>query len=225
MIPIHAILLRLVLAALLGGVIGYERQRHDWAAGLRTHMLVCVGAALTMMVSMDGFGDVLNKPGVSLDPSRVAAQVISGIGFLGAGTILFLKNKVIKGLTTAAGLWTTAAIGLSAGGGMYITSTATAVIVLIILAAIKPIEKKLFDKNKFTSLRININSRHTDINAIQQVLHKHHVEMDELRISAGENDSSTITILMARATLEPPSLALLHDMRNLPGVQEAELGR
>lgn len=225
MISIYAILLRLLLAALLGGVIGYERQRHDWAAGLRTHMLVCLGAALTMIVSMDGFGDVLNKPGVSLDPSRVAAQVISGIGFLGAGTILFMKNKVIKGLTTAAGLWTTAAIGLSAGGGMYITSTATAVIALIILAAIKPIEKKLFDKNKFTMLRISVNSRHADIGAIQQVLHNHHVEMDELRISAGDSDASIITVLMARATSESPSLALLHDMRNLPGVQEAELGR
>src|SRR6202012_4965894 len=116
---------------------------------LRTHMLVCVGAALIMMVSMFGFRDVVNHPGIVLDPSRVAAQVVSGIGFLGAGTILFLRREVVRGLTTAAGLWTVAAIGLAVGGGLYFAACLTTAIIFVILAALKPIETRFFNKNKF----------------------------------------------------------------------------
>src|SRR5690349_13217981 len=119
MLSWNEILLRLVTASLLGGVIGLERERKNWSAGLRTHMMVCLGASLAMLVSAHGFSDVLHLKNVSLDPSRIAAQVISGIGFLGAGTIVLLKQGIIKGLTTAAGLWTAAAIGLAAGAGMY----------------------------------------------------------------------------------------------------------
>jgi putative Mg2+ transporter-C (MgtC) family protein len=87
---------------------------------MRTHMMVCLGSALTMMVSAFGFSDILGGNNIVLDPSRIAAQVISGIGFIGAGTILFLKQGVIRGLTTASGLWTVAAIGLATGSGMYL---------------------------------------------------------------------------------------------------------
>ena len=133
MISWSEILIRLSLAAFLGALVGIERERKDWAAGLRTHMMVCVGAALTMMVSAFGFYDILGTKAVILDPSRVAAQVISGIGFIGAGTILFLRQEVIRGLTTAAGLWTVAAIGLATGGGMYFAAATATVVVLIIL--------------------------------------------------------------------------------------------
>ncbi|MDQ7761999.1 MgtC/SapB family protein, partial [Xanthomonas sontii] len=110
---------RLALAALFGSVIGLERERLLWAAGLRTHMLVCVGSCLIMLVSAFGFADVLGTDHVVLDPSRIAAQVVSGIGFLGAGTIL-LRGEVVKGLTTAASLWGVAAIGLAIGSGLYV---------------------------------------------------------------------------------------------------------
>jgi putative Mg2+ transporter-C (MgtC) family protein len=113
MLPYSDTLLRLVLAAILGSLIGFERERLLWAAGIRTHMLVCVGACLFMIVSAYGFGAVLG-PNVVLDPSRVAAQVVSGIGFLGAGAIL-ARGEIIKGLTSAASIWTVAAIGLSVG--------------------------------------------------------------------------------------------------------------
>src|SRR5690625_3018862 len=110
---------RLTLAAIFGAIIGIERERKNWVAGLRTHMLVCVGSALAMIVSAYGFMDVLSEGRIVLDPARVAAQVISGIGFLGAGTILFLESGgIVCGLTTAAGLWTVAAIGLATGPGM-----------------------------------------------------------------------------------------------------------
>ena len=113
---------RLVLAAALGSVIGFERERLSWAAGLRTHMLVCVGSCLVMIVSAFGFADVLG-PHVILDPSRVAAQVVSGVGFLGAGSII-LRNEVVKGLTTAASLWTVAGVGLAVGCGLYVPAVA-----------------------------------------------------------------------------------------------------
>src|SRR5690554_4491147 len=106
MISEQEILIRLTLACLYGALIGLERERKDWTAGLRTHMMVCVGSCLIMLVSAYGFNDVLNTDGIVLDPSRVAAQVVSGIGFIGAGTILFLRKGIIRGLTTAAGLWT-----------------------------------------------------------------------------------------------------------------------
>ena len=110
------ILIRLFTAALLGGVIGLERGRQRRAAGLRTHILVCVGAALTAMVGFFA-RDML---GISnSDPLRVSAQVISGIGFLGVGTILVTGRSQVRGLTTAAGLWSTAAVGLAIGIGFY----------------------------------------------------------------------------------------------------------
>ncbi len=154
MIPWTEILLRLALAAIFGGIIGLERERKDWAAGLRTHMMVSVGAALTMMVSAYGFADVLGKPNVVLDPSRVAAQVISGIGFIGAGTILFLKEGVVRGLTTAAGLWTVAAIGLATGGGMYFAACIATSIAIIILWLLQPVEKRFLSRFEQKTIRI-----------------------------------------------------------------------
>ncbi len=148
------ILLRLALAAFFGGIIGIERERKDWAAGLRTHMMVCVGSSLIMMVSAFGFFDILGTRNVVLDPSRIAAQVVSGIGFIGAGTILFLKQGAIRGLTTAAGLWTVAAIGLATGGGMYFAALAATLIALSILWGMKLLETRFFDKYKQTNLKI-----------------------------------------------------------------------
>ena len=128
------ITLRLAVAMLLGGVIGFEREYRAKDAGFRTHFLVALGSALFCIVSQFGFGFELK------DSSRVAAQVVSGIGFLGAGTIIFQKN-VVRGLTTASGLWVTAAIGLACGTGMYLPAVVTTLMVLIgleILSAVIP---------------------------------------------------------------------------------------
>jgi putative Mg2+ transporter-C (MgtC) family protein len=147
------LILRLLAAAALGSLIGAERERLAWTAGLRTHMLVCVGACLFMIVSAFGFGDVLGTPNVVLDPSRIAAQVVSGIGFLGAGSIL-LRGEIVRGLTTAASLWTVAAIGLAVGGGLYVEAVAATIVILIILAGIKPIEERMLQRNKTYLLTI-----------------------------------------------------------------------
>ena len=117
-------LIRLIGAAVLGSMIGLERERLLWAAGIRTHMLVCVGSCLIMIVSQYGFSNILTYEHAVLDPSRIAAQVVSGIGFLGAGAIL-ARGEIVKGLTTAASIWTVAAIGLAVGGALYLAAGAS----------------------------------------------------------------------------------------------------
>jgi putative Mg2+ transporter-C (MgtC) family protein len=149
------LILRLLVAASLGSLVGAERERLAWAAGLRTHMLVCVGACLFMIVSAFGFSDILGTKDVVLDPSRIAAQVVSGIGFLGAGSIL-LRGEIVRGLTTAASLWTVAAIGLAVGGGLYVEAVAATFMILVILAGIKPIEERMLKRNKSHVLTIEV---------------------------------------------------------------------
>jgi putative Mg2+ transporter-C (MgtC) family protein len=146
---------RLLLASMLGSLIGFERERLSWAAGLRTHMLVCVSSCLLMIVSAYGFAEVLGREHVELDPSRIAAQVVSGIGFLGAGPIL-LRGEIVRGLTTAASLWSVAAIGLAVGGGLYVAASASTLIILIILAGVKPLEERYRASRQ--SLQIHLQS-------------------------------------------------------------------
>ncbi len=153
MISQWEILARLGAAALLGSLIGFERERLAWAAGVRTHMLVAVGACLFMIVSAYGFEHARLNEHVVLDPSRVAAQVVSGIGFLGAGSIL-LRGDTIRGLTTAASIWSVAALGLACGGGLYFAAGATTVIILIILAGMKPLEEIYRVKQQAATIQV-----------------------------------------------------------------------
>ena len=125
------LILRIVVAALLGGFIGLEREYRAKEAGFRTHFLVALGSALFMIVSAYGFEGVMISTEQRWDVARIAAQVVSGIGFIGAGTIIFHKSEnVVRGLTTAAGVWVTAAIGLACGGGMYLIATVATLLVL-----------------------------------------------------------------------------------------------
>ena len=128
-------IVRLLLATLLGSVIGFEREYHAKEAGVRTHLLVALGSCLFMIISVYGFDFMLDRDHVSFDPSRIASQVVTGIGFIGAGTII-LQKQMVRGLTTAAGLWVTAAIGLACGNGMYVIAVVTTAIVLISLGLI-----------------------------------------------------------------------------------------
>ncbi|HEV2005686.1 MAG TPA: MgtC/SapB family protein [Candidatus Limnocylindrales bacterium] len=131
--------LRLVLAAALGALIGGEREIHGHPAGIRTHMLVALGSGLFTVLSIHGFGQ---GPGVPIDPTRIAAQIVSGIGFLGAGAIL-KDGIVIRGLTTAASLWATAAVGMAAGAGEYIVGAVGAGVVLVSLWPINVLAQRL----------------------------------------------------------------------------------
>jgi len=182
------ILIRLALAALFGAIIGLERERKNWAAGLRTHMLVCVGSALTMIVSAYGFTDILKEKNVMLDPSRIAAQVISGIGFIGAGTILFLRQGIIRGLTTAAGLWTVAAIGLATGGGMYFAASCTTGLAIIILFILKPLEKKFSKHFKQKTLKITTTNEQQSLEIVNEIFGDDTVAVASCYIDKSENE-------------------------------------
>lgn len=124
------LVLRLLVAGMLGAVIGLDREYRAKEAGFRTHFLVSLGSALFMIISQFGFAEMARANGANYDGARVAAQIVSGIGFLGAGTIIFHK-QFIRGLTTAAGMWATAGIGMAVGGGMYFIGVASTVLVLI----------------------------------------------------------------------------------------------
>jgi putative Mg2+ transporter-C (MgtC) family protein len=140
-------LLRLVLAALLAGAIGIERELREQEAGLRTHMLVCVGATMFMLVGVYGWSDLElgNDIGVVVDPARVASYVVSGIGFLGAGAII-RHGISVRGLTTAASLWVVAAIGVGIGAGLYTFSIATTALVLLALWPLGQLKRLLAGK-------------------------------------------------------------------------------
>lgn len=201
MIDWTEILIRLSSAAFLGALIGLERERKDGASGLRTHMMVSVGACLFMIVSAFGFSDALVSR-ADLDPSRVAAQVASGIGFIGAGSIMFLKQGVVRGLTTASGLWTVAAIGLASGGGMYFAATATALIAVIILWLLKPVEEILFKKTKGSSLsvKVNANAQSRIPESVQNLIHSEKLKIQSFSL---EKMNAKVSILLKLIHIEP----------------------
>jgi putative Mg2+ transporter-C (MgtC) family protein len=170
------------------------------AAGLRTHMLVCVGACLFMIVSAYGFNNVLG-PHVVLDPSRIAAQVVSGIGFLGAGSIM-LRKEAIKGLTTVASVWATAAIGLAAGGGLYTAAIAFTAIIILILAGLKPIETRYGAAR--TTLEFHLHARRGEVvlAAIEHALARGPSRIKQLLIET--NDQAAEDNLKLILTRVPP---------------------
>lgn len=155
-------LLNILLAVLLGFAIGYERKLRYKEAGIRTHTIVCVGSALIMVVSKYGFSDIQEY-----DASRVAAQIVSGIGFLGAGIIIYRKHE-IHGLTTAAGVWATAGVGMAAGAGMYVVAAGAAV-VIIGVQCIFHIKCRLFRTKKYFQVKICFTSSGTENDVIKEL--------------------------------------------------------
>ena len=144
-------MLRLLVAGILGAIIGLDREYRAKEAGYRTHFLVSLGSALIMIVSQYGFQEIIKENSVTLDPSRVAAQVVSGIGFIGAGTII-LQKQIVRGLTTAAGIWAT---GLAVGAGMYAIGIATTVLTLIGLELLSYIFKSVGMKSSMIAFSTN----------------------------------------------------------------------
>ncbi|MCO6482451.1 MAG: MgtC/SapB family protein [Flavobacteriales bacterium] len=218
MIGANEIMLRLALAALFGGLIGLERERKDWAAGLRTHMMVCVGSCLVVIVSAFGFGDILGAQGVELDPSRIAAQVVSGVGFIGAGAILFSRQGTIRGLTTAAGLWTVAAIGLATGSGLYFAAAATTVVALIILWAIQPLEKRYLRRFKQATLRVVTEPDANQAQLMQGLMRHDDAPVEEMFFEKN-GDEMVYELKYTNRNLESLE-ALVEDLRKNPKVKE-----
>ncbi|MCC7461271.1 MAG: MgtC/SapB family protein [Gammaproteobacteria bacterium] len=220
MLAYQDVLLRLLIAAVLGGAVGLERERLEWAAGLRTHMLVCVGAALLMLVSAFGFADILGTPNVVLDPSRIAAQVVSGIGFLGAGTILFLRHEIIRGLTTAASLWTVAAVGLAVGSGMYVAALATTAIVVIILAVMKPLERRLFHRDRVRQMIVAAELGRTSLVDITTMLEATGMTVTDILVRRGEAPGADqLQFTFARSVERKVVLAAIDRLKAVDGVR------
>lgn len=179
MISEYEIVVRLLMASFIGGLVGIEREASNRPAGLRTHVLVTVGSALIMLVSKYGFLDVMEL-GLESDPARLAAQVVSGIGFLGAGTIL-VQGNVVRGLTTAASLWVCACIGLAIGGGYYVGGVTVAIIVIFSLVILRIIEKSAF-KNKLRTLYIVAEERPGVVGEVGMVLSRNDILIKNIEI-------------------------------------------
>src|ERR1700677_3324698 len=195
------LIIRLLVAAGLGSIIGADRERLAWAPGLRTHMLVCVGACLFMLVSAFGFADVLGQKNVVLDPSRIAAQVVSGIGFLGAGSIL-LPGEIVRGLTTAASLWSVAGIGLAVGGGMYTAAIGATVIIFIILAGVKPLERRFISVKQQRNIQLLAERGSVSLDSLHRALGIGSIRVKQFIVQQSEDDPELddVQIALSRAS-------------------------
>jgi putative Mg2+ transporter-C (MgtC) family protein len=214
--------IRLLVAAALGSVVGLERERLLWAAGIRTHMLVCVGACLFMIVSAFGFSDSLTGDHVMLDPSRAAAQVVSGIGFLGAGAIL-ARGEVVRGLTTAASIWTVAAIGLAVGGGLYFPAAASTIIILVILAGIKPLEEAYRARSQSCRLQVRATHGLVTPEILVSTLGLRPAQIRRFLVSLQPGGAvDDITVLIARISSAEVA-RLSSKVQAVPGVQSVEI--
>lgn len=178
----YEIIFRLFLAIVLSGIIGFERELHGRPAGLRTHVLVALGAALVMLISVDGFGG-------TGDPARLAAQVVSGIGFLGAGAIL-RDGGDIKGITTAATLWICGMIGLACGNGYYLGAVITSLFVFIFILVLRPIESKI--NNKKRSIILTVDSNKVVMATIVKIFDEEHVEIENISADYYERNDKQI---------------------------------
>lgn len=178
------ILIRLVIAAALGGLVGVEREYNKHPAGFRTHLLVCVGACLIMLLSMFGFQSYMeaNIEYVNFDPSRLAAYVVSGIGFLGAGTIL-VQGYTVRGLTTAASIWVVAGIGLSIGVGMYFAGVVTTIIVILSLMFLNKVDESIFKKkSELDSIVIHAEPMDTTLLSIINIFEENKVKVKKVMV-------------------------------------------
>jgi putative Mg2+ transporter-C (MgtC) family protein len=215
MISLQTMLLRLSLALLLGACVGVERERGERAAGLRTYALVAIGSCLAMIVSAFGFADILGAHNVTLDPSRIAAQVVSGIGFLGAGTIL-LRKEIIKGLTTAAAIWVVAMIGLACGGGLLLAAIATTILTLAILTILQSLRGHIPRAPETHHLRIKVIAEPALLNHAYDICIQAKVNMEQIEVQTGNgSDKMEITCSTTQASSLTQSLLAL---RTSPGL-------
>ncbi|MBY7141654.1 MgtC/SapB family protein [Virgibacillus sp. NKC19-3] len=188
---------RLLISLVLSGVIGFERELNNHSAGFRTHILVGVGACLMMLLSLFGFETFMAEhDNIRFDPARIPSYVISGIGFLGAGTII-VYGGTIRGLTTAASIWTVAGLGLVVGAGMYVPALFTTLIILLSLVFLNNFEK-LFAKGRSSNLIEIVALPELQINEIISVFDKFDSTIKNVEITKAENDIRNIFVKIER---------------------------
>jgi putative Mg2+ transporter-C (MgtC) family protein len=206
--------IRLILACILGGIIGYEREANNQPAGFRTYILVCVASALVMCTSEYMFG--IYHGLTTVDPARLGAQVISGIGFLGAGTIM--RNGMnIRGLTTAASLWAVSCVGLAVGIGFYEGAIVTTILIYITLIILKRIEKHV-KKSTYNTLYIEINNQ--QVSHIHEVFEAYGAGIKNIEIISNEEDNYTIIKIIFKTTDNKQKLHIISDLYKLEGIKK-----
>lgn len=214
--------IRLVVAGILGGLIGYEREHANRPAGFRTHILVCLGSALVMVTAEFIFNKYSSQ--VSLDPTRLGAQVISGIGFLGAGTII-RNGSSVKGLTTAASVWAVSCIGLACGSGFYFGALAVTLFMFLTLIALKRVDKSLVARHGSLILLINLSEYGQDVLNILKTAEEMKLEVKNMQLLTGEGarpQGVHFRLSLAAATPQSKALFLqeLHKLPTLLNIQE-----
>lgn len=195
------ILIRLLLAVIVGGAIGYEREYKNRPAGFRTHILVCVGATVVSLIQMEMIHDVMALIGTNpalaealkIDMGRLGAAVISGIGFLGAGTILQTKGSV-KGLTTAASLWMVASVGLAIGMGYYLIGLVTGLIIVIVLLFLGKVQERLFHSIGVMKLEVGYKNRVKSIGFLEDYFEKYNIHVLNLEFALEKDDDHRLCI-------------------------------
>ena len=216
MIMTTEFILRLFLAGIMGAVIGLDREYRAKEAGYRTHFLVSLGSALIMIVSQHGFGEILDTPNVNLDPSRIASQVVTGIGFIGAGTII-LHKQIVRGLTTAAGIWATSGIGLAIGAGMYTLGISATILTLIGLEVLSFLFKSVGMKS--SAVEFSTENKETLNQLVKKFNSKDFLivsfQMDERKVSEAISYHVTMVIKSKKNNNEGTLLAQLQDFEDV----------
>jgi putative Mg2+ transporter-C (MgtC) family protein len=208
-------MLRLLVALVLGAVVGLERERQERAAGLRTVTMVSLGSCLFTIVGAYGFGQT--------DPSRVAAQIVTGIGFLGAGTI-FLRKDLVRGLTTAATIWAVAAIGMAAGTSKYIIALFTTLLILSVLMVLKPIERRFFKRPNEAQVSLILPRGEGEIERVRAALRAIDAFPMSLRIHE-LNETDDRLELDIGLPAERTTSELLRQLRSIEGAKQILISR
>ncbi len=212
----YELLIRLLLATFFGAIIGYERHSRSKEAGIRTHMIVALGSATIMILSKYGFQDAKD-----FDAARLAAQVVSGIGFLGAG-IIFVRHDTIQGLTTAAGIWATSAMAMCFGAGLYIVGLVSALLIILIQTFFV---NQHFVNTPRTTIKLMVKiQKDASIGDINNAFKKAGYTCTEIRMAKDPEDFHKWVLLMEVTTLKDVSPAqLLHKMREVPAITAIEI--
>lgn len=214
--------LRLLIAGLLGGFIGWEREVSNHPAGFRTHILVCMGSTLIMLLSIYGFNEWMEHENVRMDPARLAAQVISGIGFLGAGTIL-RHGFTVTGLTTAASLWVVAAIGLAVGAGFYFASVMTTVFVLISLVFLNRMEMVMLRQRRLRLLTITVNDEMGILGRVSSFLGENGVNIRKVTIEEEPEEERMELRFTIKLAPDMDVTEMLQILTKMEGVQKVHI--